>query len=199
MSALPAPSRPARIIPSARRAASLPLGWRIAGIVAPLVLLAAWGAWLVGQQGAGASVARIGSPAPDFSLTDLDGAPVRLADLAGRPVIVNFWASWCAPCVEEFPLLNAAARAHAGDGLAVVGIVYQDRLASARDFMARMGATWPAAVDPGSTVARSYGIYGPPETYFIGRDGVVTGHQIGQLTAADLDRNLATILNEEQP
>ncbi len=197
MSALPPPTRPARIVPSARRAASLPLGWRIAALLAPILLLGAWGAWLVGHRAVTATAARIGSPAPDFTLTDLDGSSVRLADLAGRPVIVNFWASWCAPCVAEFPLLAAAAKAHAGDGLAVVGIIYDDRPGAARDFMARMGGTWPTLIDPGSAVARAYGIFGPPETFFIGRDGVVSGRQIGQLSAADLDRNLIGILHEE--
>ena len=60
---------------------------------------------------------------PDFSLVDLDGNPMRLADLRGRPVIVNFWAAWCGPCVEEFPLLREAAEEHADGGLVVVGIV----------------------------------------------------------------------------
>lgn len=197
MSALPALSRPARIVPSARRVASLPTAWRIAAIILPLLLLAAWGAWLVTRSAPAAVGGRIGSQAPGFTLTDLDGAPVRLADLAGRPVIVNFWASWCGPCVREFPLLDAAAKAHAGDGLAVLGIVYEDSAAGARAFMTQRGATWPALLDPGSTVARAYGIYGPPETFFIGRDGRVAGRQIGELNDASLARQLATILKQE--
>ncbi len=197
MSALPAPSRPARIVPDPRRAASLPLAWRIAAIVVPLLLLGAWGAWLLTRPAAASAGGRIGSPAPDFTLTDLDGAPVRLADLAGRPVIVNFWASWCGPCVREFPLLDAAAKAHVADGLAVVGIVYEDTAADARQFVNQRGAAWPALLDPGSAVARAYGIYGPPETFFIGRDGRVAGRQIGELSGADLTRQLATILGQE--
>jgi cytochrome c biogenesis protein CcmG/thiol:disulfide interchange protein DsbE len=141
--------------------------------------------------------ARIGTTAPAFALADLDGHPVRLADLRGRPVIVNFWASWCAPCVEEFPLLRAALAKHRDAGLAIVGIVYRDRSEAAREFMARMGASWPAAMDPGETVARQYGILSPPESYFIARDGMVAGRQIGQLSAADLDRQLSLILGEE--
>jgi cytochrome c biogenesis protein CcmG/thiol:disulfide interchange protein DsbE len=142
-------------------------------------------------------VVRVGDPAPAFSLADLDGNPVRLADLRGRPVIVNFWASWCGPCVEEFPLLTSAAAAHEGDGLAIVGIVFQDRSEAARAFLARMGASWPAAMDPGDAIANRFGIVGPPDTFFIDRNGVVVGRQIGQLSAADLDRGLAQILGEE--
>jgi thiol-disulfide isomerase/thioredoxin len=76
--------------------------------------------------------------APEFAVTDLDGNPIQLADLAGRPVIVNFWASWCPPCIEEFPLLKSAAERHADDGLVVIGIVHRDRSEAARAFMSRM-------------------------------------------------------------
>jgi cytochrome c biogenesis protein CcmG/thiol:disulfide interchange protein DsbE len=164
--------------------------------VTPLVLIVLWTAFLVVTQAAPAP-ARIGTPAPSFALADLDGNPLRLADLHGRPVIVNFWASSCAPCVEEFPLLRAALAKHADDGLAIVGIVYHDRSEAAREFMTRMGATWPAAMDPAGTVAEQFGIFNPPESFFIARDGVIAGRQIGQLSAPDLDRQLLLILGKE--
>lgn len=199
MSALTAPREPGRLVPSARRIAALPLAWRLTAVLLPLLLLAALGGWLLVRSGALAPpIVRIGDPAPAFELAGLDGRPVRLADLAGRPVIVNFWASWCVPCVEEFPLLEAAQADHAAAGLAVVGIVYQDEAADAAAFMASAGASWTAALDPGGSTARAYGIYGPPETFFIGRDGTVAGHQIGQLTGADLEHQLATILEEDR-
>lgn len=170
-------------------------GWLVVGAVLPLLLLAAWGLLLV-SRGA-PSGARIGSEAPAFALADLNGNPIRLADLRGRPLIVNFWASWCGPCVEEFPLLGRAVAEHRTADLAVVGIVFRDNSENARAFMARMGAGWPAAMDPGERVADAYGIFGPPETFFIDRDGVVAARQIGQLSAADLDRHLAKILATE--
>jgi cytochrome c biogenesis protein CcmG/thiol:disulfide interchange protein DsbE len=145
----------------------------------------------------GVSPATVGSAAPDFTLADLDGNPVRLADFRGRPVILNFWASWCGPCVEEFPLLRDAAARHAADGLVVVGVVYQDRSEAARSFMERNGATWAAAMDPGERVASAYGILAPPETFFIGRDGTIVARQIGQFSAASLDEKLAAIMDEE--
>jgi cytochrome c biogenesis protein CcmG/thiol:disulfide interchange protein DsbE len=160
----------------------------------PIVLLGAWGTWLIAR---GAPSASVGAPAPDFALADLDGQPVRLADLRGRPVVVNFWASWCGPCVEEFPLLREAASRHADDGLAVIGIIYRDRSEAAREFSARLGATWPSAVDPGERVADRYAIFGPPETFFIDRDGIIAGRQIGPLSAASLDAQLAAIIDEE--
>ena len=163
--------------------------------VAPLLLLALLAAILLARAPASAPTA-IGSIAPDFTLADLDGRPISLAELRGRPVIVNFWASWCGPCVEEFPLLREAAERHAGEGLVVVGIVWRDRSEAAREFMARNGASWAAAMDPGERVARDYGILGPPETYFIGRDGTIVARQIGQISASSLDAKLAAIIEE---
>ena len=179
-----------------RSSQRLPRAYYLAAAIAPLLLLAAWGALLLARPSL-PPVVLVGDPAPAFSLADLDGNPVRLADLRGRPVIVNFWASWCGPCVEEFPLLTSAAAAHQGDGLAVVGIVFQDRSEAARAFLARMQATWPVAMDPGQAMATRFGIIWPPDTFFIDRHGVVVGRQIGQLSAADLDRGLAQILAEE--
>lgn len=174
----------------------LPRGYLVAAAALPLLLLAAWaGALALGSLAP--SGASIGEEAPGFALADLDGNPVRLDDLRGRPVIVNFWASWCGPCVEEFPLLRDAAQRHADQRLAVVGIVFRDRSEAARAFMQQMGATWPTVMDPGEEVAERYGIYGPPETFFIGPDGVIAGRQIGQLSATDLERQLATIIDEE--
>jgi cytochrome c biogenesis protein CcmG, thiol:disulfide interchange protein DsbE len=177
-------------------AARLPRAWYAGAATLPLLLLIAW-ALLLRSGTAVSGPAQIGELAPSFALADLDGHPVRLADLRGRPVIVNFWASWCGPCVDEFPLLLTAAREHAAAGVAVIGIVYRDGAAPARDFMSRMGASWPTALDPGDRVAARYGVIGAPETFFIDRSGVIVGRQIGQLTAADLDRALSQILKEE--
>jgi cytochrome c biogenesis protein CcmG/thiol:disulfide interchange protein DsbE len=174
----------------------LPLGYLVGAALVPVVLLLAGMLLLSGRLPATSPTA-IGNAAPDFTLADLDGNPVSLADLRGRPVIVNFWASWCGPCVEEFPLLRDAADGHAADGLAIVGIVYQDRSEEARGFMARNGATWPAAMDPADRVATAYGVIGPPETFFIGRDGTIVARQLGQFSAASLEEKIAAIIDEE--
>jgi len=172
----------------------LPLPYLVTAAVLPLILLAL----LIGRLTLGAApVPLIGSAAPDFALADLDGNPVRLADLRGRPVIVNFWASYCASCVEEFPLLKSALAEHKADGLAVVGIVFQDRSEAARSFMSRMQATWPAAMDTTGDVAQAYGIFAPPESFFIDREGRIAGLQIGELSRGDLARQLETIVGKE--
>lgn len=177
--------------------ARLPRAWYVAAALTPLLLLAAWGAILVARPAPAGGLALVGEPAPNFALTDLNGNLVQLSSLRGRPVIVHFWASWCGPCVEEFPLLLNASAAHRQSDLAIVGIVYNDRSAAAAAFMTRTGATWPATMDPGGGVATRYGIIGPPDTFFIDRNGVIVGRQIGQLSATDLQHGLAQILGKE--
>lgn len=175
----------------------LPRPYLVAAALVPLLVAVALGA-LVLSRLPSTSPTAIGSAAPDFALASLDGEPIRLADLRGRPVIVNFWASWCGPCIEEFPLLRDAAARHEAAGLAVVGVVYRDRAEAAREFMERHGGTWPAAMDPGERVAAAYGVVGPPETYFIARDGTIAARNIGQVTAATLDEQLAAIIEPEE-
>lgn len=174
----------------------LPRRFLVYAALLPLVVLAAAAVALF-LRGSFATATTIGSAAPDFSLVDLDGNEVRLADLRGSPVIVNFWASWCGPCVEEFPLLRALAEENADDGLVVLGIVYQDRSEAARAFMERNGGSWPALMDPDQRVATAYKIFAPPETYFIGRDGRIVARHIGQFTAESLEAKVAAIMDEE--
>jgi cytochrome c biogenesis protein CcmG, thiol:disulfide interchange protein DsbE len=188
-------ARPAA--PAGVRLWRLPLRYLVVAATLPLVLLILFGAVLLARIPA-ASPAIVGTMAPEFSLADLEGTPIHLSELRGRPVIVNFWASWCGPCVEEFPLLREAAAAHADEGLTVIGVVVRDRSEAARDFMVRNGATWPAAMDPGDRVAAAYGILGPPETYFIAPDGTIAARQFGPFDADSLEAQLATILHDHE-
>jgi cytochrome c biogenesis protein CcmG/thiol:disulfide interchange protein DsbE len=172
-----------------RRLRTLPRGWLVVSAVLPLVLIVAWAGLAATRGGAGNVGPLVGQTAPDFALADLHGNPVRLADLRGRPVIVNFWASWCAPCTDEFPVLRAAADG-SGQAPVVLVIVYSDTSQAAGAFMTRMGATWPAVMDPGEQVAKAYGVFGAPESFFIDANGVVRGRQLGQLSMADVARHL---------
>lgn len=125
--------------------------------------------------------------APPIDTVDLDGRRVRLADHRGTPVLVNFWASWCVPCRKEFPLLGAVH----GDGLQVLGVVFEDTVEAARAFMRDQGATWPALRDPGGRIARAYGVGfrpGLPVTVAIDADGVLVGRHVGELRRDDVDR-----------
>jgi len=135
-----------------------------------------------------------GTPAPPLRLQGLDGHPVDLAALRGRPVVVNFWATWCEPCVREFPRLRQAAASHRSERLAVVGVLTNDRPAAARAFVRRQHATWPIGLDPHAATAARWGAVGLPHTWFVRPDGTLASHQLGELTQAALDRQLALIL-----
>jgi cytochrome c biogenesis protein CcmG, thiol:disulfide interchange protein DsbE len=181
---------------AARRAVELRrlrLRHLVVAAVVPVILLGLFGAAVLLRLPATSPTA-IGAVAPDFSVVDLEGNPINLRDLRGRPVIVNFWASWCVACPDEFPLLRDAEAQHRDDGLAVVGIVYQDRTQAAADFVTRNGGSWPVAMDPDGRVADAYAIFGPPETFFIGRDGSIKARVLGQITEATIDEKVALIM-----
>lgn len=138
----------------------------------------------------------VGHRAPNFALRTLDGSRlVRLSELRGQVVVVNFWASWCAACREEHPNLLAAWARYRDQGVVMLGIDYQDSASAARAFMREMGGGWPILVDPGSRVALDYGVYGVPETFFIDRGGIVDLKRIGpssyQLLTEEIQRLLA--------
>jgi len=136
---------------------------------------------------------KVGRPVPDIVGTTLDGAPFDLAALRGRPVVVNFWGPSCVPCRDEFPLFKQALSIHAADGIAVVGVLFQDPAEPARDFVAELGATWPTVLDPDRTVAVQYRVVARPQTYFVDRDGILRSIQIGEVTEADFERQYAAI------
>ena len=123
-----------------------------------------------------------GREAPDFRLQTLDGDTLRLSDLRGQVVLLNFWASWCLACIDEHPLLVAAERRWGPDGLRVVGVVYQDVRPNAQAWMRERGGSWPNVLDAGSRTAIEYGLFGVPETFLLDRNGVVVYKQIGPVT-----------------
>lgn len=108
--------------------------------------------------------------APEFSLRRFDGGMLTLSDFRGHAVVLNFWASWCGPCVREAPLLEQVWRTYRTRGLVVIGINVQDRERDARKFLARAGITYPNVHGDVSTY-RAYGLTGVPETFFVDREG----------------------------
>ena len=134
-----------------------------------------------------------GKPAPDIVGTTLDGAPFRLADLRGKPVIVNFWGPNCVPCRTEFPLLKSKLAEHAADGLVVVGVLMGDPPDLARPFIAEHGATWATVEDPSNAIREAYRVVARPQSYFIDRAGILRSIQIGEVRDADFERQYALI------
>lgn len=135
-----------------------------------------------------------GQPAPDFTLTLLDGATLTLSELRGQPVLVNFWATWCPPCEEEAPVLQSTWEAYQDRGVVFVGVVYQDDRAAVERFIEEYGLTYPIGPDVGEQIATAYGITGIPETFIIDPDGKVAFVHIGPATADELTAELDSLL-----
>lgn len=135
----------------------------------------------------------VGAAAPDFALALLDGRTLRLRDLRGKTVVLNFWASWCEPCAEEMPALQRVA-ATAGDDVVLVGVgLKNDDDEEARAFAARFGVTYPVgrdlggpATDPRGPIEAAYGVIGAPTTIVIAPDGTVATIALGPQTEDQL-------------
>lgn len=123
-----------------------------------------------------------GLEAPAFQLVTFEGDTVHLADLRGRVVILNFWASWCVPCRQEHPVLVKTERTWDDSEVVLLGVVYQDSRANAERFIEQYGGEWTHVVDPSQRTAIDYGVYGVPETFFIGRNGLISHKKVGPVT-----------------
>ena len=138
----------------------------------------------------------VGKRAPSFDLRGIDGRRVRLAELRGRPVLLNFWASWCTECKKEHPYLMAAHERWRSR-VKFVGVVFKDTPRNIERFLLDRGESprrsYPNLMDPGSRVAIDFGVYGVPETFFVGRRGTVTYKRIGRLTPELLESQLRRI------
>jgi cytochrome c biogenesis protein CcmG, thiol:disulfide interchange protein DsbE len=128
------------------------------------------------------SAPAIGARAVDFELKLLDGKSVSLEQLRGKPVILNFFASWCDPCREEMPLINEIAAAANKGGYQVIGIAVEDTRAAVMQFSKETQLVFPIGLDLNSTVKRAYRIFGPPATFFIDAQGTIRDIVLGPVT-----------------
>jgi cytochrome c biogenesis protein CcmG/thiol:disulfide interchange protein DsbE len=142
----------------------------------------------------------VGRAAPAFALRSLtDGTNVVLDQYKGKIVVLNFWASWCTPCKEENPALTTVWERYRGTDVVLLGVVFQDSADAARDYTTRLGNTWTSVIDDNGQVALSYGVFGPPETYFVGADGVIAGRHIGPIDAPTLITGIEALRKSAKP
>lgn len=173
----------------------------LTGLLAGLVIFVGWpgvgglmapSAQSTPQTPAPAAV--VGAPAPDFTLTDLSGAIIQLSDLRGNVVLLNFWATWCAPCEAEMPAIEDRYKTFSGNGLRVLGVNADDeQTITIQSFLERVPVSFPILLDPGLVVSDLYRVRGLPTTYLIDREGVVRTVQVGYLSDGQLDRYLTEL------
>jgi cytochrome c biogenesis protein CcmG, thiol:disulfide interchange protein DsbE len=144
-----------------------------------------------------ATVPLVGHAAPDFTITpwgDSSGQAIHLAALKGKPVILNFWASWCTPCNEEMPRFQSTWQRYQADGVVFIGIDYQDQQQEALQFLQKYQVTYPAGPDTSGSISVDYGVSNVPSTVFIDRSGVVARKILGPVDAATLDGEIQQLL-----
>ena len=168
----------------------------VAGLLIVLLALA-----LEGHPGAinvtvAGGLAHVGAPAPDFTTRTLEGAPLRLSQLRGKPVVLNFWATWCAPCQDEMPLIQRASDLYGPQGLTIVAVDYQQTDSGAmKAFLSKVGVHFPAVYDPAGQIAGEYGVnVGLPVSIFIDRSGTVNFIQLGQMSNSILEQHIRSIV-----
>jgi len=131
----------------------------------------------------------IGKTAPTFALREVGtGRAIDLGQMKGKPAVVNFWATWCGPCWEEYPILVANARML--PDVQFLGVVFQDEESKILGFLGQRGSSYPTVVDERGKTAIAYGVGGVPETFFLDANGVIVAKYSGPMTNEILQENL---------
>ncbi|TET66561.1 MAG: TlpA family protein disulfide reductase [Dehalococcoidia bacterium] len=137
----------------------------------------------------------IGKLAPDFQLSNLDGQVVSLGDFRGKPVLLNFWASWCGPCRYEMPFLQEIYQAWSGKGLVVLTVNLQENPSRVKEFVEEFGLSFPVLLATSQEVPLAYNIRGIPATFFIDKNGIIQDIKIGAFSSrAEIEQRLIKIM-----
>jgi peroxiredoxin len=136
-----------------------------------------------------------GRPAPDFTGQLLDGETVRLSDLRGQAVALNFWASWCAPCRVEMPVLQAAYERHAESGLVILAVNVGEDAQTVSTAVLELGLALPIVLDPEGDVSELYEVRPLPTTVWIDPDGVIRAEHFGALTEDTIEDYIADVMD----
>lgn len=138
----------------------------------------------------------IGKPAPTFALREVGtGRTVDISEFRGKPLVINFWATWCGPCWEEHPILVANARM-LQPRVQFLGVVFQDEERKILDFLTQRGAGYPTLVDEKGKTAIAYGVGGVPETFFLDANGVIVAKYNGPMSADAIRENLQKVMQQ---
>ena len=147
--------------------------------------------------GCSPSAPQVGRPAPDFQLPNLARQSVSLSDLRGKPIFINFWASWCGPCRAEMPFIQAIFDDEelSGEGLVILTINIGESSSTAKSFMESLSLSFPVLLDTSGEVAQKYKIRAIPTTFLVGKDGIIKAIKFGAFTGkADIEKYLSKII-----
>jgi peroxiredoxin len=170
--------------------------WIILGVAVVLCILAIAALGLVYfalNLPASSPSVRNGGFAPDFNLPSLSGQNLSLSDLRGKPVLINFWATWCYPCLAEMPLLEESYQKHSADNLVVIGINEGDRLADVETFVQKENLSFPILLDYDFEIGDHYQLSGYPTSIFVDKDGIIRAIYLGEIPPSQLEKNLRLI------
>ncbi len=182
-----------------------PTTWRILAAAVILVGALAVAALLrrVGSSGGATALGpldttapHVGDPAPRFALRAEDGRVVNLDSFRDKPVIINFWATWCGPCQAEIPDLDQVYREYRSRGLVVLGVDVGETAADTESFRQRIPFGYPVLMDADGRVAKQYRVNGLPGSFFIAPDGTLRHVQVGALTRANFEYRVKQLLGE---
>ncbi len=138
----------------------------------------------------------VNRPAPDFTLTAFNGTTISLEGQRGKPMVINFWASWCPPCRLEAPLLERTWRAYKNRGVIFIGVDLQDREEDALNYIRKFDITYPNGPDPTGEISIDYGVAGLPVTFFISIKGKIVRRWVGAIEKRELISSIEEIINE---
>lgn len=155
---------------------------KISVFIAIALILIILGYAIFGNRVLTKSSPLIGKEAPDFSLELFNGGTTRLSDSKGKSVLLNFWASWCIPCRDEAPALEASWKKYKDKNAVFIGVNIWDDERNARNYLTKYPAGYMNGVDKESEILLNYGVSGVPETYFIDKNGKITNKYTGPLT-----------------
>jgi thiol-disulfide isomerase/thioredoxin len=176
--------------------------WNTLALISGVILLvgAGWAMWGIphGEVSNRSGRPLLGQSVPNFRLISLDGSPIELYELEGKVVVVNFWASWCPPCVDEMPALQALWEAYQNKNVEFIGIAYQEQEDAVREAILEFGTSYTVGLDSGDAIAENYSITGVPETFVIDQQGELAFFHLGPVTFEQLASELDTLLTDSE-